>query len=524
MREAAKHIDDEVKWFLTRARELTIAECEGDVALYESVRSICLLVAGVLEYRFKYLMVVPWTFVHADTPSGARAFIEEVESLPSTQHDALTVLLYETHKDDLHVVRDGGEVSQALADAVSEYNDSPVDESPGEGYHRSTHYARTRASNAKSPYLKQSVRCKSNIKLIRRFLSKGPQGRRVVRYEWRFWSRVLQVKPRNLWWRKKMGRDSVFRRIYRMDPMAEHDWSQICAPLRAPGQGPGPKPTPEPGSTKDTDALRIDFMTSVIAQLQWYSVDLTKAAMDESGVPIEIVQREYFQVLARVTSQSRPHLMPTIHSHRDTMMRARLALHTQSATVKPGAVDPDDGVVLFEDNDPAWVSWAELGPWVEVRGSLQHYRRVVGSLDHPGCVVAHDPVVATSPFAVTDLRCPAILMIKELHRRGWRPSKCRVLHDTAEIGEMDSREATKMKAYYVMLMEIPRCIGLSTRGIPSDQPIAYYKLLLNGVSVDWGLGDRAYQALMKGAKDVAPDPEPIMEGSSDEEIIQNANY
>ena len=109
------------------------------------------------------------------------------------------------------------------------------------------------------------------------------------------------------------------------------------------------------------------------------------------------------------------------------------------------------------------------------------------------------------------------MMIAELHRLGWRATKARVLHETPDIGAMDSREATKMKAYYITLLEITRCFPFAKLGLPSDQPILYYKLLLNGVSVDFGLGNQAYLAIMRGLEQEPPGPG--IDESSDEEII-----
>ena len=267
--------------------------------------------------------------------------------------------------------------------------------------------------------------------------------------------------------------------------MAEVDWSAVCAPVRAPGQGP-PPPQP-PVTTKDTDALRIDYLTSVLTPRKWYCIDLKKFGMDEHGAPTEIVQRQHFQILQIMTSHSKPSLMPTIESHSDTMLKGRLALSIQEVSIKADAEEPDGGVVVFEDSDPEWRSWSELGPWQEVRTTLQRFERAEGSVAHEGCIVLSDPVAATSPYALTDLRCAAITTIAELHRRGWRPTKARVLHESAAIGAMDTREATRMKAYYVVLLELPRCFPLSPRCIPSDQPIAYYKCLLQGVVVEPGL-------------------------------------
>ena len=108
MKQAAKKVDQEVKWFRERARTLTVAECEGDAELHESVVSILRLVANVLTYRHQHLHIAPWTFTNADTQLGAATFIAGVLEKPSAEHDALTVWLYDCHKDDLHVVMEGG--------------------------------------------------------------------------------------------------------------------------------------------------------------------------------------------------------------------------------------------------------------------------------------------------------------------------------------------------------------------------------------------------------------------------------
>ena len=107
-------------------------------------------------------------------------------------------------------------------------------------------------------------------------------------------------------------------------------------------------------------------------------------------------------------------------------------------------------------------------------------------------------------------------MIAELHRRGWRPTKTRVLHDTAEVGEMVSREATKIKVYYVVLLEIHRCIPLSST-IPSDQPIAFFQMFLNGVAVEPGLGNSRYIAILRGHEHHVAEFPPIEGEDSDEE-------
>jgi hypothetical protein len=110
-------------------------------------------------------------------------------------------------------------------------------------------------------------------------------------------------------------------------------------------------------------------------------------------------------------------------------------------------------------------------------------------------------------------------MISELHRRGWRLAKARVLHEEAVVGVMDSREATRMKAYYVVLLEVTRCMPLAIRGIPSDQPIVYYKLLLKGTSVDHGLGAIEYRRIMNELPPAPAPVPPIGEGDSDDDWL-----
>ena len=170
----------------------------------------------------------------------------------------------------------------------------------------------------------------------------------------------------------------AFERMYRMDALAEEDWSSICSPVRAPGQGPPPKEPSMPGVSQGSESLRIDYLKGVLKPLSWYSVDLKKAAVDEAGCPTEMLDRQYFQIVQVVTSQTRPHLMPTVKSHDETMLRSRLALNIQSVTVKPDAEDPAGGVAFFEDSDSEWRSWAELGPWPDVQGSLRVFNRVEG--------------------------------------------------------------------------------------------------------------------------------------------------
>ena len=142
------------------------------------------LAAELLRLRFRFLRSPPWNFVRADSREGAEEFIRTVMAHPMHEHDPLTRYLYDTRKGALERCAAGAEASPSLQTEVSTMQLTNLDESAGEGYHRSTNITRVRASNARSPYLKQSTRTKANIALMKRFMRFGDQAKTVLRYEW----------------------------------------------------------------------------------------------------------------------------------------------------------------------------------------------------------------------------------------------------------------------------------------------------------------------------------------------------
>lgn len=65
-----------------------------------------------------------------------------------------------------------------------------------------------------------------------------------------------------------------------------------------------------------------------------------------------------------------------------------------------------------------------------------------------------------------------------------------------------------MKWYFIALLELERCLPLTDR-VPSDQPIAFYKCLLDGRAIESGLGDAAYKAVLRDQFDEPPPPPPL---------------
>ena len=185
--------------------------------------------------RFKYLNIVPWNFCNADTPAGAARFLEGATSLPFEQQDELTKYLYHTHRADLEATAAGGAVSASLQEEVLAVNETPLDESAGEGYHRSTNCTRIRARNSSSAYIKQSTRTHQNVEMMKTMV-KSRRGKMVLRYEWRAWKRVLQTRPKKQWTPLHLKNKDFLRRLYREDARAEDNWAIVLRKQQAAGK------------------------------------------------------------------------------------------------------------------------------------------------------------------------------------------------------------------------------------------------------------------------------------------------
>lgn len=481
-----------------RALTLTLEDCEEDGPLFADVVAALRVAAALLDMRFKYLKVVPWNFSNADTPAGAASFLAGATALPFEQQDALTQFLYSTHRDALEALAAGGACASSLSDEVSVVNDTPLDESAGEGYHRSTNCTRIRARAAKSAYIKQSTRTSQNYGQLKALLRMGEQGKHVLRYEWRNWSRVLQAK-RWFWRKKHMQSQKVFEAIYHEDDKSEECWASVASPQPAPGQGIG---STDPTSV---DALRIEYLLDVLKPRRWYQVELPVAGLDEHGRPERRRVLQHFQVVTMSSVKSRPHIMPTVETHMDPVVVKRLAIHIQEASVRAVPGLGEGSIVVYPDADPRWIGYEDIGPWSPVRDTLSIFLDVQGVQEHAGCLQLSNVQLARPVHPLTDMKCPTLCILAELYRRGWKAVRGRQTHASIAIGPMDGREAIKMKSYYIVLVEIEKCFPLST-SIPSDQPIAYYLCLLAGHSVEPGLGAVEYQRILRGREYVAPPP------------------
>ena len=104
----------------------------------------------------------------------------------------------------------GGPVREYLAREISALRNTPLDEGPGEGWHRHSNQTVQRASAAKMPWVLGSVRTSQNLDTARKVIQDhGAVGAKVWRYEWLKYKRLLRPTEHKRFFPPSMP-DSVF--------------------------------------------------------------------------------------------------------------------------------------------------------------------------------------------------------------------------------------------------------------------------------------------------------------------------
>ena len=92
--------------------------------------------------------------VSASTLEGARKYLEQVRRQPLEAHDLVTQGHMIRLEDHLTTLANGGAMHPDLDEEVEFVNLSALDESPGEGFHRSSNHEKTRSLASSSRHLK----------------------------------------------------------------------------------------------------------------------------------------------------------------------------------------------------------------------------------------------------------------------------------------------------------------------------------------------------------------------------------
>ena len=312
---------EQIAEFTQTAISLTPDQVEGSQSLCTLLKGMCRKAADLLEKRFKYLGVVPWLLVTADTVEGAKACVLQINQHPLADHDAVTQDFVARLAPDLATRAQGGVCSKALADEVRAIENTPLDEACGEGYHRETNKETTRAPASTMAHLKRPTRVKGVIKDMRHFMKvHGHAGRNVVRFEFRNWQRIVQVNTRYKWRVRRMKAHLIFKRLYREDTKGDEDWSAVAQKVPVARTVP-----PEEASTRER--LEREYLAATFQPLQYYSVEREEERQNEDGAVVRETVPHYFQLLAAQTSQTRDKTMHTVETADDITRNTGLLLH-----------------------------------------------------------------------------------------------------------------------------------------------------------------------------------------------------
>ena len=272
--EASKYIKEQASHMFLLGRTLRYVDVPVPGVLAE-VKRMMAKAASILLLKFAYLDSVPWRFVACDTMEGAIDCLQQIRSKPLEGHEQLTRMTYETHKDDLETVANGGVPSEELVrDVVKLLANTPLDESPGESWHRASNVAKSRAASSRLPYIKASIRFKENVGRVRKFLKRHLTfGPRTVRYEYQNFKIVLQGKPRNFNKAVRLRDKEFYKRVYRIDQDVL-DWSLVY----------GGRKKQSASKPDATNTLKVEYLRSVLHDNTYYSLPIEAAEPIEDGI------------------------------------------------------------------------------------------------------------------------------------------------------------------------------------------------------------------------------------------------
>jgi len=518
--EAAQRVHEELERDRIQARNLAPAQCDGDAQTCGVVQGMLSRKVTELRLRTRYLFIPPWSVVQCNTQEGARAFLEHVARFDMDSHDPLTRHIMSTLGQCIQAVADGGDVPTPLLEEIAIFDLCPLDESAGEGVHRSDTLEKTRAAASSMHHIKQSARERQVLARLTSFVDKhGLQGRRVLRYEFHNWKRILQTNPMRSWQAPKdlKARDALDR-IYREDAKAEEDWSAAVSLAAAYEKEQAEK-------VNNEGQLLNEYLVATLERNRVYSVDAPTTSMGPDGAAEEVEAPVFFRVNDIVHGNSRPHVMPTVESVQDLVMRAPLALNVQFLDPHGAVEQSADRPVVFASADEEWVLPTRIASYKVLGTKLCVWDNALPSETSAGCLTLAACHKAYPKYGPLDKRCPTLVVVWYVMQAGWTPVKALCDHSTSEIGEFDHRLATRMKPYYQALLAIENCIPLTSH-MPSQEPCNYYELLLKGIKAEPGQSDREYIVLLNVARKdkhkvplplpPVPPPEP---GPGDEVIL-----
>jgi len=496
-------------WLELRTEELTSETrqigddlVEGKSELLPELRRLVASSVSLLTLKFKYLRVLPWLFVKATEKTAAALILDQWASLPRDQHDPLTVKLMLEFEDDIGLVAAGEEASPRLRRAVAAYRNTPCDEGPGEGYHRSTSYEAGRSRRATSEWIKASTRLRQSLRKIQAF-GRRPKsaGRKVVNFEFTRFKRLLQTKIRNKpsrrWKPVRMSPKKFFERVYRQDDMANDSFHDVAGHQRSDDEARA--------DARAKERLRIEYLSEVLRPGGHYSIPpgpapaaAPQAPAGLASAPSEEPAEYFFSIIRRHDSRHRPKTIRISSAQADPAFDAPLAVEVQpwSQWGESRGQGHSRAISAFEEGEPEWMDALDIAPFLALSQRLQRWD-TRGSEEDDGTTEWHNPRTAQPRIPLMDERCPTLILVRALSDAGWVFLEDGCIHMAGVPLVCDSRGDTSAKFYFQVCLQLNRLLPLCAR-IPSGQIQEFYKALLGGHAVEPGRSAAHYAAVRAG--------------------------
>ena len=359
----------------------------------------------------------------------------------------------------------------------------PLEEGPGEEYHRRTHLTLMRGSHSREPWILGSTRTAQNLDRCTSFVNKGPEAATAFRFEWLRYKRILRPFNNHQRFTPLKPRDKeFFSRLYRLRP-DEDDWGSLVA---------APKSEKRSDDSDGMDSSKYEWLRSAIVAGGHYSVPLDRTEVDEDGNEREINGACYFQILSTMSGSNRPKLMPTVVVDlHDEALAAPLAVNLQYMDV--WQKDSEQALTVYFDSEPVVYNILDVADWATLRNQLFSWDAGLSAI--AGCVDIKSPRLAGPQCSVMDRECPVLMVVEQLKLQKWVPCASKFVHTTLEK-HFDSRNPSPVrKYYYQVLLSLEDRLKVNPK-VDSEQPGSYYQLVLRDVVVSANQGDKHYRNML----------------------------
>jgi len=250
-----------------------------------------------------------------------------------------------------------------------------------------------------------------------------------------------------------------------------------------------------------TEQLHNEWLVATLRPNSMYSVPVTRERPTAAGGSEAFEEIQAFHVVDVVHGNHRPSLIHTAATADDPVMAMPIAVSVKLYDMYDHSGETVAGTMhVFPEADVEWVQPARLAP-INILMQRMSKWSVVQPSDTQGVLILSGEQRATPVFALDDEKCPVLTMAQALIDRGWKTEQRTIVHKSVSEDVMDSRSASRMRFYFqVLLRGLPRCLPVCGFELPSQQPQAFYRLILLGVPCKSGLPAKTYQVMLNNAR------------------------